>query len=84
MLTSWPGITPCAQPELDDGMTVPSSVRREARYHIPRLSRETLEGGALGYQLTQDRKIDGTAACWDRARLSKDTVWQVVLARPTW
>src|SRR5438105_750463 len=25
MLTSWPGITPCAQPELDDGMTVPSS-----------------------------------------------------------
>ena len=25
MLTSWPGITPCAQPELDDGTTVLSS-----------------------------------------------------------
>jgi hypothetical protein len=59
-------------------------VRREARLSHPQYSWETLEEMCLGYQLTQGRKTDGTAACWNKARLLEDAVRQAVIARPTW
>ncbi len=57
-LTAKPAIIPCAQPELDDGMTVTSSVRREARHHIPgsagRHSKEVF--GLPAYQRSKDQR----------------------------
>jgi len=73
----------CIAEEPCEATSLTHGLRREARHHIPsaagRHLKEVLELPA--YPRSRDRR---DSSMLDKARLSKDAVWQVVLTRPTW